>query len=142
MKLKFNKEKIFFNVTLIFAVVLILSFTGCKKNSTPSPKDYSASIKDKNWWGVVTYTGETSQYYSVHFNADNTLVWSQLSGDDPGQWTLQGKTLTIHFSGSKEKDKDEIKVDISDDDKFLAISDNTLKYEINMGNLFLHQIFH
>jgi hypothetical protein len=61
------------HINIVLVTVLLMSFiTGCKKNNTASPKDYAASIKDKTWWGQLTYTGKTQEYYSVHFNADNT----------------------------------------------------------------------
>src|SRR5689334_23368726 len=113
------------SITLVFMTILF----SCGEDD-PS-KDYAASIKDKTWWGTFTYTGETAQYYSVHFSADNTLVWSQLSGDYPGEWTVKGKSLTLHFTGSSA----EIKADISDDDKLIAIMDTTPSYEINNGQL-------
>lgn len=72
----------------MFVAILLVAgiFSSCKKeNAAPKSKDYAASINDKSWWGVFTYTGETSQYYTVHFNSDNTLIWSQLSGDYAGQ---------------------------------------------------------
>jgi hypothetical protein len=116
---------------LIFflAILILAGLLGCKKNNNPAPKDYTASVKDKTWWGVFTYTGQTAEYYSVHFNADNTLLWSQLSGDYVGTWSINNKSLTLKFSGSSA----EIKTDISDDDKFISISDNTASYEINNG---------
>jgi hypothetical protein len=114
-------------------ITALLFFAGilfsCKKVNTP--KDYTASIKDKTWWGVMTYTSQVFQYYSVHFNADNTLKWSQLSGDYDGQWIINGKQLTITFSVSGV----EIKADISDDDKLMNIADNTTSYIINSGEL-------
>jgi hypothetical protein len=116
-------------VTLLLTGILI----SCKKScdTTPLPKDYTASIKDKSWWGEFTYAGETAEYYSVHFNADNTLTWSQFSGDYTGHWILTGKQLTITFDGNSE----EIKANVSDDDKLVNITDNTTASEINNGQL-------
>lgn len=114
---------------MLAALMITVILFSCKKSSdtTPLPKDYTASIKNKTWWGVFTYTGKTAEYYSVHFNADNTLLWSQLSGDYAGTWVINNKSVTLKFSGSGA----EIKADITDDDKFMAISDNTPSYEIN-----------
>ena len=56
---------------------------GCKKDKTvktPEPKDYSLSVENKTWWGELAYTGKPIEYYSVHFNADKTLLWSQFAG--------------------------------------------------------------
>jgi len=116
-------------VTLSIACVL----PGCKKSTGNPPKDYAAFINDKTWWGTLTYTGKTQEYYSVHFNAGNTLLWSQLSGDTQGQWTLDGKALTITFTGNTV----EIKATISDDDKLINIGDNTPNSEITSGQLII-----
>ena len=120
---------------LIVTTFLIAIFISCSKHDNTSNdmpiKYYSASIKDKTWWGVLTYTGKTAEYYSVHFSADNTLIWSQLSGDYAGTWTINNKSIIFKFSGSSS----EITAEISNDDKFISISDNTPSYEINNGQL-------
>lgn len=113
---------------LVITIVVSIILVNCKKGN--NPKDYAASILNKTWWGVLTYTGQTEQYYSVHFNADKTLLWSQLSGDYAGQWDVSGKQLTIILTGGVQ-----ITADISDDDKLNGIQDNTAAYEINNGQL-------
>ncbi len=116
-------------VTLLLTGIL----NSCKKSSDtiPLPKDYSASIKGKTWWGEFSFTSQTTEYYSVHFNADNTLTWSQFSGDYAGHWAITGKqlTMTIDVSGT------EIKANIADDDKLMDITDNTGYYEVDNGQL-------
>jgi hypothetical protein len=116
------------NIMLV-TLLLIGIIVSCKKSSTP--KDYAASIKDKTWSGELAYTGKTTEYYSVHFNADNTLSWSQFSGDYTGHWILTGKQLTISFTGNSV----EIKANISDDDNLVNITDNTTASEIKSGEL-------
>lgn len=74
---------------VIFCPSLLLS---CKKDGA---KDYTASVAEKTWWGVFTYIGKDAEYYSVHFNADKTLSWSQFSGDYTGRWAVNGKELTM-----------------------------------------------
>jgi hypothetical protein len=101
----------------------------CNKDNTS--KDYMASIKGKTWWGMFTYTGNTSEYYSVHFNEDNSLDWSQLPGDDGGQWLLDGKHLTISLTRNNVK----MQADISNDDKLENVTDNSSKYEFKSGQL-------
>jgi hypothetical protein len=123
-----KKYKNIMLVTLLLTVIIV----SCKKSSTP--KDYSASIKDKTWWGVITYTGKEAEYYSVHFNANNTLLWSQFSGDYTGKWVINDKELTMTFDVSNA----EIKADISDDDKLLNIIDNTGAFEMNTGQLIIN----
>ena len=119
----------------LYAVLVALLSMGiafsCKKSSTPVAKNYTASVKDKTWWGMLAYTGKPREYYSVHFNTDNSLTWSQLSGDTPGQWVLDDKSLTITFTGNSVQ----IKAGISDDDKLVNITDNTGSSEINSGQL-------
>jgi hypothetical protein len=126
---KKNKMKKY--LIIILSIVMLLAIvTGCKKSNTPK-KDYTTSIKDKTWSGMITYTGETGEYFSIYFNADNSLIWSQLSGNLLGQWTIDGNHLSMSFSGSTAV----IKADISTDDKFSNISDNTTSFEVNNGEL-------
>ena len=117
--------------SLFFALLFIQTISSCKKDSHPTPKDYSTSIKTKTWWGQITYSGQTAEYYSVHFNADNTLLWSQLSGDYTGKWSIADKTISLSFDASPAV----IKASITEDDKFFNISDNTGYYEINSGQI-------
>jgi hypothetical protein len=117
---------------ICIALLTTAALVSFKNNSTPVPKNYAASIKDKTWWGLFTYTGKTAEYYSVRFNADNTLLWNQLSGEYAGQWALKGKQLTITFSVSGVVMKADIS---SSDDNLVNITDNTAAYEINTGEL-------
>jgi hypothetical protein len=118
---------------IMLAIILSTGILfSCKKDSTPEPKDYAASIKDKTWSGAFTYTGEKTEYYCVHFNTDNTLLWSQLSGDYAGKWVVNGKALTMTFDANTAQ----IKADISEDDKLMNIAvSNTGSYIINSGGL-------
>ncbi len=116
---------------ILVALVLIGILCSCKKNSTD--KDYGASIKDKTWWGQLSYTGKPLEYYSVHFKADNSLLWSQLSGDYPGQWVVNGKQLTMTFPGISTT----IKADISDD-RLMDISDDNAAFAIANGERVLN----
>ena len=116
-------------LSIMLVIVLYTSLSlSCKKSNA---KDYTASIRDKTWWGVFTYTGKDPEYYSVRFNADNTFLWSQFSGDYSGQWVVNGKDLTMTFDISKAA----IKATISDDDKLLNITDNTGNAVINTCEL-------
>jgi hypothetical protein len=120
-------------VTLLLTGVLF----SCKKENTSVPaKDYSASIKDKTWWGQLTYTAKTQEYYSVHFNADNTLLWSQLSGDYAGKWVVKDNILTMTFDANTAY----IKATITDDNKLTNITDNTGYYEINTGEISTNEL--
>jgi hypothetical protein len=122
--------KKYIRITLV--IILLVNFvTGCKKSNTSTPKDYGASIKDKTWWGELAYTGKTPEYYSVHFNTDNTLTWSQFQGDYTGHWALNNKQVTITFDGNSTQ----IKADISDDDNLVNITDNTTASEIKSGEM-------
>lgn len=117
--------------TIAIILFSVGSMISCKKSSdsTPPVKDYAASINDKTWWGTFTINGQTAQYYSVHFNGDNSLVWSQLSGDYPGKWTLDGKKLAINYTTNI------ITADVSDDGHLANIEDNHSTYIINNGEL-------
>ena len=130
-KYKINVMKFIKKISLLLVITTI--FFSCKKSNdaAATPKDYAASVKDKNWWGALAYTGKPAEYYTVAFKADNSLVWSQASGDTPGLWALTGKTLTITFIGNTVK----ITADISDDNKFANIQDNTAASEVTSGQL-------
>ena len=116
---------------IIPAIIIITGIlSGCKKSNDDIPKDYSASVTDKTWSGVFTYTGKTSEYYSVHFNADKSLIWSELAGDFAGTWLVNNKQLTITFSsGSK------INADITDDNRLINIIASNKSYMVNSGKL-------
>jgi len=92
-----------------------------------APIDYSLSVKDKTWWGVFTYTDKDAEFYSVHFNTDNTFIWSQFSGDYKGQWTISGKDLSMIFDASTN----EMRANIGDDDKLVNVTDNSGNSTIN-----------
>jgi len=122
--------KKYFNI--IVAILLLAATTpGCKKSDSAQPKNYTLSIKDKTWWGELAYTGKTPEYYSVHFNPDNTLTWSQFQGDYTGHWAINNKQVTITFDGNSTQ----IKADISDDDNLVNITDNTTASEIKSGEM-------
>jgi hypothetical protein len=114
---------------IILFLILTVFLYSCKKDNTP--KDYSVFIKEKTWSGMFTYTGKKPEYYSIHFHANNNLTWSELLGDYPGQWLINGKQLVMTFPGISA----EIKADISDDNKLLNFVDNTGNFEVQTGEL-------
>jgi len=121
---------------IVVTIILLIILTGgCKKSSTPenntTPKDYSALVINKTWWGAFAYRDQTEEYYSMHFNQDKTLDWDQLLGPFKGFWTLDGNRLTLTFEGNDTK----ITADIGDDKKLSHISDNTNFSEIESGQL-------
>jgi uncharacterized lipoprotein NlpE involved in copper resistance len=120
---------------MILAVLLATGILlSCKKNNSSALKDYTASIKDKTWSGELTYTGKTKEYYSVHFNTDNTLLWSQLSGDYAGKWLVNENIITMTFDANTAQ----VKAEITDDKKLINFADNTSFYEINTGALIVN----
>jgi hypothetical protein len=99
-------KKTLCNIALGINFLLLLY--GCSKTNdispapAPSPAapvvtDYNPFISEKTWWGNLTNPGEQLQLYSVHFNADLSLVWSQASGDYFGNWKLDGNHLVLNF---------------------------------------------
>jgi hypothetical protein len=114
---------------ILVSLFSISVITSCKKDSD----GYSASIKDKTWWGTMTYTIKpTPVYYSVHFNANGSLLWSELSGDYSGHWVIDGNHLTISLNTVNR----EVKTDISGDNKFGNISQSGTNGDIiNSGEL-------
>jgi len=128
--------KSFTTLISMFCIAAMILF-GCNKDDSPK-KDYVESIKDKTWWGTLTYTGQKAEYYSVHFNADKSLLWSQLSGDYPGIWEINDKHLKMTFPSLKS----EIDGDISKNDTLLNISDNNATVTINSGKLIANPNIH
>jgi hypothetical protein len=122
------KKRVNIFLLLLLPTGILIS---CKKDNTAKPKDYSASVKDKTWWGQMTYSGKTAEYYSVHFKADGTLLWSQFSGEYEGRWVVKDKQLVMNFNVSGA----EVKADISDDEKLVNITDNTGAYNVNGGQI-------
>jgi hypothetical protein len=100
-------------IIILVSLFSISVITSCKKDS----KDYSASVKDKTWWGTMSYAGSKMAYYTIHFNASGSLVWSEQLGDYQGNWVLDGKHLTISLTSIVR----EIKADLSKDDKLVNI---------------------
>jgi hypothetical protein len=122
------KKQVSISLFLLLSAGVLIS---CKKENKDKPKDYSASVKDKTWWGQMTYTGKTAEYYSVYFKGDGTLLWSQFSGDYEGRWVVKGRQLVMNFNVSGA----EVKADISDDEKLMNITDNTGAYNVNGGQI-------
>ena len=117
-------------IMILIASAILIS---CKKDKAAAEvagKDYSISIKDKTWWGELTNAGETVQYYSVHFNADNTILWSQLSDDYKGTWSLDKNKLTLNFTNPAVI----VNADISEDNKLANITTNTAN-KVNIGEM-------
>ena len=113
--------KKYINVMLV-TLLLTGMMISCKKNNSPSSKDFTTSFKDKIWWGTLTNAGENAQYYSVHFKANGSLIWSQLAGDYAGKWVVNGQQLAIDFPALAVQ----VKADITDDSKLTNITTNTL----------------
>jgi hypothetical protein len=122
-------------VALVTLLSLGIAFS-CKKSSTPATpatpatRDYAASIKDKTWWGMFAYTGKTPESYSIYFGKDNTILWSELSGNYGGAWVVNDKQLTITFSSGAK-----VSADISDDNKLSNIVASSSAYKVNSGAL-------
>src|SRR5688572_26733448 len=120
---------------IALGLFMIAGFTGgCKKDNTSNNE--SASIKDKTWWGTLTDIGQKREYYSVHFNADKSLLWSQMSGDYTGTWNINGKQLTMTVTGLGVL----INAAISDDNKFMGITDNNNFFELHNGELIANSV--
>jgi hypothetical protein len=86
-----------FRIAMIILGVIMIS-SGCKKDNNSSSNNASAaSINGKTWWGLFTYVGDTTEYYSVHFNADSSLTWNQTLGEYTGKWSLNSNHLKMDF---------------------------------------------
>ena len=113
---------------ILFTIVSTIMLFGC--NEDDPTKDYAASIRNKTWWGTLTNTGEAAQYYSVHFDTDGGLVWSQLSGDYGGKWVVEKNKVTLTFSAINVI----VTGEISENDTLMNITTNTLN-KVNSGKL-------
>ena len=100
----------------------------CKKDDTP--KDYTESIKGKTLWGSLISAGETTQYCSVHFNTDNSFVWSQLLEHYRGSWAVDKNKLTLNFTNPPVI----LTAEISDGNKLMKITTYTIN-KVNNGEL-------
>jgi hypothetical protein len=122
-------------INIMLATLLIMGgMISCIKDPNPARIDYVGSIKDKTWWGMLTYTGKTPEYYSVHFKSDKSLVWSQLSGDYPGQWSVNDKQITMTFPGIGSTVKAEISID-GMDGRLMNFTDDNGSFTINTGHV-------
>lgn len=132
---KFSPVKSIIVKKHINKIILIANFVGfigaCNKSDNAVPNVNASSIKDKTWSGSLTYSGKTTEYYSVRFNGDNTLLWAELSGDYTGHWTISGKKITMNFDSRAEK----ISADISENNELLNITNNSGTYEVYSGAL-------
>jgi hypothetical protein len=126
-QIKMKKKLTIARVVLLSLLVLF----SCKKSTTPTPRDYTSSIKNKTWWGMVTNNGWAPEYYSVYFNADNSFKWNQLSGEYDGKWTVTGNQLSLTFPALSI----EIKADIGDNDRLMNFTDNNPNSIMNSGKL-------
>jgi hypothetical protein len=79
------------------AIIVSLSLGACKKESTPPPKDYSASFKNMVWTGEFHYTGKPVQPMSIEFKDGGQFIWYELIGDYAGTWKVENTTLTVTF---------------------------------------------
>src|SRR5688572_28553732 len=111
---------------ILVTLLSVSTMVSCKKEA----KDYTAFIKDKIWWGMLTNAGGQAEYYSVHFKTDNSLLWNQLAGEYPGKWVINGKRLTMDFATLGVQ----IKADITDDNKLTNIVTNNSNI-VNSGEL-------
>jgi hypothetical protein len=116
------------HTSMLLIVVLNAGvFISCKKDNKTKDK----SVAGKTWFGQVTYTYQSPEYYCIHFNDDHSLIWSQFSGDSTGRWLQEGRSLKINFTGNSN----EIRAEISDNDTLMNVSDNSTNFQINSGKL-------
>lgn len=117
-------KKLFTTSVLLLLTIAFLS--GCKKDKGT---DYAAAIKDKVWVGIFNYKTAPDQFYSIHFKADGSLVFSEFRGDYNGTWKMDGKQLSITI-GAK------VSANISEDNKLIDIvNDANNDWELKTGEL-------
>ncbi len=120
-------------IILITTLMAAAMLSSCKKETTTAAKDYSLSIKGKTWWGTLTNAGESPQYYSVSFSADNLILWSQFSGNYTGEFAVDKNKLTMTFINPSVI----VTADITDDNKLINITTNTAN-KVNSGELLVN----
>jgi hypothetical protein len=112
-------------------LILVLFACSCRKSATPeNTKDYSSMIRNRNWWGTITYTGESLKYFSVHFNDDSTLIWDEDRGTFTGHWTLIDRQLIVKFDSSGYRFTANI-----ENEKFSYLASSSPKFQVNSGQL-------
>jgi|SRR5450432_1915472 hypothetical protein len=109
---------------------VIMTSSGCKKDNNSSNNSSAASINNQTWWGLFTYAGDTTEYYSVHFNPDSTITWNQYLGEYTGKWSLSSNHLTMDFGPGSIV----ITADVTTDNKLANIKTNNSSV-INSGQL-------
>jgi hypothetical protein len=118
------------NIAIIMLGVIMIA-AGCKKdNNKSSTNSYATSIVDKTWWGLFTYAGDTTEYYSAHFNTDSSITWNQALGEYTGKWSLNSNHLKMDFGPGSII----ITADITNDNKLTNIKTNNTSV-INSGQL-------
>src|ERR1700681_2137515 len=116
-------------IAIIILTVFMIS-SGCKKDNGGSSAANTASITDKTWWGMFTYAGDTTEYYSAHFNADGSLTWNQSLAEYAGKWTLNSNHLAMDIGPGSIA----ITADISNGSKLVNIHTNNTTV-VNSGQL-------
>jgi hypothetical protein len=99
--------------------------------------DPGLTIRNRNWWGLITVPGQQPGYYSAHFTADSAVIWNQLEGEYDGKWSMNGTRITINLNGINAM----ISADVSGDGTFANIQDNYAGGDVNTGNLVKHEDF-
>ncbi len=112
---------------ILVSLLTVMILASCKKDKDNASKDYGVAIRNKTWWGQLSNPGESLQYYSVFFNGDSTLLWSQQAGDYTGIWVLHNNHLTMNFITPSVQ----IKADIGEDNTLKNISSSNSSTVIN-----------
>jgi hypothetical protein len=122
--------KKYLQTAMIILGITIIS-PGCKKdNNSSSNNSSAASINNQTWWGLFTYAGDTTEYYSVHFNPDSSLTWNQYLGEYTGKWSLSSNHLKMDFGPNSIV----ITADVTADNKLTNLKTNNSSV-INSGQL-------
>ena len=84
------------------ALAIILS--GCSKNKDKNRNTFADNFRDQTWSGLVQYkTISRADPYTILFRRDNTFIWTDRSGQTPGNYSLNetDKKITLNFTGGK-----------------------------------------
>ena len=119
-------KKILFVTTML--VLIILFFTGCKKNQET---DYSSLFKNTVWTGAFNYDNAAAEPYSLQFNENGNFTWREFLGIFSGNWKIEGKQIILSFINGHS-----FKADISNDQMLNNIQNNVSNgWSVTSGQL-------
>ena len=87
--------------TTIRLLLVVISFSGCKKDNKDNTTNVNVSLlKNTNWTGEFNYAGKGNEPVSIEFIEGGQLIWRELLADHTGSWKVSGNELAIGLDGN------------------------------------------